>query len=239
MTSRFSAECPEDGSYVVRQLNALRPEQPYLEITQGSSRLKFFSRLPLQCIVPIFDDGHTALRLVKPPLGSPILVAAAHLRSKLWADDRDQHFAASQLRKAILDAEHSIDLKRTLVIGDLNMDPYDEGMLSANGLHAVMDKHTANEIRRTVYGEEFEYFYNPMWSRLGDDSVGPPGTFYYRKSGVVSRFWNTFDQILLRPELIQYYRPNLLKVIDSINGTSLIKENKIDRDVSDHLPIMI
>ena len=75
-----------------------------------------------------------------------------------------------------------------------------------------------------------------MWGRMGDTSVGPPGTYYYSRG----YFWNTFDQVLLRPALFEYFSNNQLQVIDKIaQKTLLTKNGKIDKKISDHLPIVI
>ncbi len=161
------AECQELGPDIVRELNSRHPQQPYWEFTGGVSSLRFFTRLPAQSIHAISDDGRASLRSITPPLGPGILIAAAHLRSKLWADDFDQHFAAMAFNRLIIEAEQKVGHKRTLVIGDLNMDPFDPGMMAANGLHAVMDKMTARKVNRIVQGESYEFFY--MWSRMGNE----------------------------------------------------------------------
>lgn len=234
------AECQEPGADIIRELNRHHPLQPYWEFTEGVSSLRFFTRLPAQSIRSISDDGRASLRSITPPLGPAILIAAAHLRSKLEADDFDQHFAAAALNRLILGAEQKVGHKRTLVIGDLNMDPFDPGMMAANGLHAVMDKTTASKARRVVQGESYEFFYNPMWSRMGDEIPGPPGTYYYNRSGrAINRFWSTFDQVLLRPDLLKFYNSRRLHVIDEIDGVRLLKDNIIDRNMSDHLPIVV
>ena len=234
------AECGEPGQDIIRELNTDHPLQPYWEFMEGVSPLRFFTRLPSQSISSISDDGRASLRLIAPPLGPGILIAAAHLRSKLQADDFDQHFAATALNRLILWAEQKVGHKRTLVIGDLNMDPFDPGMMAANGLHAVMDKTIASKSRRVVQGESYEFFYNPMWSRMGDESHGPPGTYYYNQGGAaINRFWSTFDQVLLRPDLLKFYSSRQLHVLDEIQGVGLLKNNIIDKNMSDHLPIVI
>ena len=73
---------------------------------------------------------------------------------------------------------------------------------------------------------------------MGDDTSGSLGTYYY-KGGHISYFWNTFDQILLRPSLLNYFKSEDISIISQIRDKSLLKNNKIDKSFSDHLPIMI
>jgi hypothetical protein len=124
-------------------------------------------------------------------------------------------------------------------MGDFNMNPFEAGLVSADGFHGVMDKRIALKQSRTVLGQERKFFYNPMWSRLGDDSEGCAGTYYYNPSNMINYFWNTFDQVLLRPSLLAGFNQDSLKVVDKINQTSLINNGKISNQFSDHLPIML
>ena len=71
---------------------------------------------------------------------------------------------------------------------------------------------------------------------MGDASKGPTGTYYYRGS-VISYFWNSFDQVLIRPALLGNYQPTDVKILHSINGRSLVEDGKISSEFSDHLPI--
>ena len=121
------------------------------------------------------------------------------------------------------------------------MNPFEEGLVAADGLHAVMDRYTALKGQRTVQGETRKFFYNPMWSLLGDLSNGPPGTYHYSNSGQVCFFWNAFDQVLLRPSLLDCFSDNSIKVITEFNGTNLLSTTgKPDnRNFSDHLPIFV
>jgi hypothetical protein len=79
-----------------------------------------------------------------------------------------------------------------------------------------------------------------MWSRLGDASEGPPGTFYREKTAHLLYYWNTFDQVLLRPELFGAFSTDRLKVLERIGNADLLKDGIVDKDSgSDHLPLLI
>jgi hypothetical protein len=78
-----------------------------------------------------------------------------------------------------------------------------------------------------------------MWGKMGDSSGGTPGTYYYSSSAYISYFWNTFDQVLLRPNLLDFFSHNDLKVISKIGDKHLMTEQGITAAYSDHLPIMV
>ena len=117
--------------------------------------------------------------------------------------------------------------------------PFENGVVGSDGLHAVMDKNIALKKSRIVQGEERKMFYNPMWSRMGDSSKGPPGTYFKDMSSYINLYWNTFDQVLLRPDLLNFFTDDDLIVITEINGESLIINGRIDNSLSDHLPILL
>ncbi|KJV07605.1 hypothetical protein VZ94_03660 [Methylocucumis oryzae] len=112
-------------------------------------------------------------------------------------------------------------------------------MVSAEGFHAVMDKQIALKQSRTVQGMDRKYFYNPMWSRLGDDSIGSPGTYFHKSPTMIDPFWHTLDQVLLRPSLLASFKSDALVVIDQIADKSLVERGKPASQFSDHLPLMI
>ena len=186
----------------------------------------------------VSDNGmRQSLREYVPDVGQPVLIAGVHLPSKLRASEDEQYFAARQLRRNVEDAETKLGHNYTVVIGDMNMSPYERGMIAADGLHGLMDKRIVQKGQRSVRGETFPYFYNPMWSRLGDESIGPSGTYYYRPNGIHSTFWHTFDQALIRPSLIPAYARGSLEVLTDVGNASLLMINKVSP--SDHLPILL
>jgi hypothetical protein len=210
------------------------------------SGLSFFFKYPANWIKNITNDSkensHIAIREISLPTGLNILLVALHLSSKLHMDQYAQISQATRIIQKIEEAEEQVDHTNTLVIGDFNMNPFETGLVGADSFHAVMDRQTAKEYSRKVDNQNRRYFYNPMWGRMGDTSVGPPGTYYYR-GGYLSYFWNTFDQVLLRPDLIDYFANDQLHVIDKIGQKSLLTQSgrgRIDKKTSsDHLPIMI
>lgn len=214
-------------------------ENVYIAPLNPSPRLSFFFRYPAESIELVTDEGGIAIRRISPPIGIDILLVALHLPSKLYMTDDDQKFQAVRVSQLIQEAESKVGHTRTLVIGDLNMNPFEAGIVGADGLHAVMTQSIARKHSRKVQGKEKPFFYNPMWGRMGDSSVGAPGTYYYAGSSYVSYFWNTFDQVLLRPALLDFFSQNDLKVISQIGDNNLMTENGISSSYSDHLPIIV
>ncbi len=119
------------------------------------------------------------------------------------------------------------------------MNPFEPGLVASDGFHAVMDQKIARRRSRSVQGEDKPFFYNPMWGLMGDSSPGSSGTYYDSKGGYINYFWNTFDQVLLRPDLLNHFSQESLQVISEVGSKSLLAETGLLKSVSDHLPVLV
>lgn len=232
------AECEVDEPTMLAQLNGCGGSRTYTEVRKGISRIRFFTRLPTDTITPVLDDGGLSIRRINPIIGREIILVAAHLPSKLHTDPETQYKVVRDARVAIEEAESLAGHTNTIIIGDLNLNPFEVPMVAADGFHAVMDRHLVAG-SRTVQGDAFSFFYNPMWSAMGDRSSGPPGTYFYNKGSIVNYFWNTFDQVLLRQSLLDVFDHDGVRVLTQIGSTYLLKNDRIDASISDHLPIVV
>lgn len=232
------AEASMGVAEATNHLNRSR-EAPFWEFRPVDSRVRFFTRYPPSCFQQVFDDGRVSIRNLRPPIGAEVLIAAAHLPSKLHSGDQDQYYRIRRLRADLEEAEAQVGHRNSIVIGDLNINPFEDAMVAADGLHGVMDKQVARRVPRAVNGRSWDFLYNPMWSRLGDESKGPPGTYYYARGGLVSYFWNTFDQVLLRPDLLPYYHEESLTIISRIGGRDILTLAREGGSGPDHLPLVI
>ncbi len=233
------AESAEDPVEVCRALTS-RTQRRFHSASSPVHRLHILTSLEEGSLRPVFDDisGRlTIQRLLLPERRVDILVALTHLQSKLhWTDD-DQLFTAMSLATDIAEQERRFDNHRTVLVGDFNMNPFEKGIVAAGGLHAVMTRAIAANAKRTVSSREYRYFYNPMWSYFGDRTDGPPGTYYYAKSTPVSYFWNVFDQVLLRPDIMHWLKD--LRILDHDGSGTLLTPGGTPDSVmaSDHLPL--
>ena len=209
------------------------------ELPRLESRVRAFTRYAPGLVKPVFDDAHVKMLHLTPPIGFPLLIVAAHLPSKLWAEDEDQSYRVRRLRQDIVEAEGRVGHQNTMIIGDLNANPFEDALMAADGLHGMMDKAVVERGPRSVQRQAWDYFYNPMWSRLGDESRGRPGTYWRSGSGVVSHFWHTFDQVLLRPGLLHCYDTERLVVPDRVGEHAILGLGRSGAGLSDHLPVVI
>ncbi len=66
-----------------------------------------------------------------------VLVVAVHLPSPLHTSGHDRLQGASRVGKLIRNEEARLGHQRTLVVGDFNMNPFDEGVMTSDAFHAV------------------------------------------------------------------------------------------------------
>jgi hypothetical protein len=110
------------------------------------------------------------------------------LPSRLHFSDESMIFECANLAKMIEDQEEAWGHWRTILLGDLNVNPFEIGVVGTGGLHAVMSRDVASRGSRTVQSREYDFFYNPMWAHFGDRQGGVPGTYYYDKAEHVATF---------------------------------------------------
>lgn len=203
-------------------------------------RIRIFTRFSSRFLEPVYESISLSIRRLGLPARTEILVVAAHLPSKLFQSDSSQISACVELARTIREQEEKIGHTRTLVVGDLNMNPFEHGMVTANGMNAAMSRQIASRKTRTVQSREYPFFFNPMWAHLGDRSGHPPGTYYYSHSEFVNYYWNVFDQVLVRPDIIDHFETERIKLLTAVGRTSLLREDgRPDvRNFSDHLPLL-
>ncbi len=233
------AENQTSPSELRRTLNT-KAERLYFQDIGESTRLTILTRFRVDRTTLVRDSHGVAIRHYQMPLGASILLVAAHLSSKLWKKTEEQILASTRVARYVRDAEERVGHSRTIIIGDLNMNPFEIGVIGSEGLHAVMDRKIAARGSRTVHGEERAFFYNPMWAQFGDVDSTPPGTYFYDAGGEVNFYWNVFDQVLLRPALLDFATPNSVNVVTELQGVSLLTDvgHPNRKDMSDHLPIV-
>ena len=231
-----SAFAPTEVAALLNTANA----GTYWHSISESQHVQCFHRLPRTDVVDQYTspDGRLSIRrlFVQP---REILLVALHAPSQRDLKRNEIKDAIHDYRSYITQMEDSLRIRRTIVAGDMNLNPFDDGMVSSHAFHAVMSKDRARRGERTVFGVKRRFFYNPMWSFFGDRNriPGPPGTYHYAKSGPIVYYWNMFDQVLLRPDLMDDLHD--LRILANDGEESLLTPTGLPnrRTASDHLPV--
>ena len=190
----------------------------------------------------LYKSNRLVAQRIKIPTIFEINLIAIHFHSKNNWTDISLAMECATAANAIATVERNTKNTNTILIGDFNMNPFESGMVAANGLHAIPDLEYAikNIKGREIDDTYYSFFYNPMWNFFGD-YIEPIGTYYYRASGNVSYEWHIFDQVLLRPSFKNHLDKDSVKIITKIGSESLVNSLKRpdSSQYSDHLPIIL
>lgn len=235
------AECDMEETVLLRELNS-RTDFQYSSPARRGRKTELYTRFPPEWITHLGDIGGMSVQhLENPIVSATLLLVAVHLPSRRNQTDAGLSQLASRWRSAVEEAEKKVGHKKTVVVGDFNMDPFHSGVISSEGFHGTMDKRIANRKTRRVLDEDRHFFYNPMWSLFGDETAGPPGTYFYDASSEPENYyWHMYDQVLLRPELIPYFPDRELRILTHSGSDSLTTNSGRPDAVnkSDHLPLL-
>jgi exonuclease III len=233
------AECVVDTSTLLATINTAKGGR-FLRQGIVESKVQVFSRRADIRFTQKFVDVLGRISIFKlSSMGFPeILLVAVHLPSRRDRSVADNSQSATNWARRIREIEQEQSHRHTILVGDLNMNPFEEGVVSGHGFHAVMTKSKALELERSVDGELSPFFYNPMWGFFGDRTLGPPGTYYRSASEPINYFWNMYDQVLIRPDLLPYFAD--VRILDHDGRESLLTSGGKPHRArcSDHLPLL-
>jgi len=245
------AECPLTSGDLLAVLNR-QNNPPFQPPDPGSL-------CPALLVVPRFDPKHLTRSAESPRYTgrhlslagrSDLLLFAVHLPSKLYQSVASQASALPVLAARIRGLEQTLGHDRTILVGDLNMNPFEDGLVIAQGINAVMTRELALRGGRSVDKVRYPFFYNPMWGHFGDatheihplgtDEHRPAGTCYYPARESRWYYWNVYDQVLLRPSLLPFFRNQELRVLVTDGVSSLLNASGLPDQTraSDHLPLL-
>ncbi len=236
------AECI-DPQNLVQSLNLIGREAQFHHLPSSlpKHRIQIFTSFRKSYAIPVAEDNkHYTMRKLTLPGCDEVLLVAAHLLSQFHAKEDTLYAEAIKFAEKIRRTETELGHSRTIVVGDLNMNPFSNGVVAARGLHGVMTQKIARKQQRTVQEEAYPYFYNPMWRYFGERANSPPGTYYYDKSRHVCYFWNIFDQVLIRPDLLSQWDDKSLQILTSNGQQSFLTAKGLPDTInfSDHLPLL-
>ena len=166
-----------------------------------------------------------------------LLIAMIHNVSKLRASDDMQEENLRCFHNDIRIEESKYNTSNTLIIGDLNVNPFEKSCVSASTLHAIPFLQEVRRPTRIVQKREYHKFYNPTW-KLYSNRETPYTTYFYDNSDMVNYYWNAFDQVIIRPQLADAFDDDSLEIISDTRNHKLMQNNRPDKtNYSDHLPL--
>ena len=231
-------ESTVDGSCTLKRLQD--DVNTAFNIPKPTSRKRFqcFSRNPTLDFSQVHSGFRTSVHSLNLPSLPNSLLALVHGVDIQNYDTEERQSFAQSLATELKFVRNDRRTDRLIVMGDFNMNPFDRGMNLAAGLNAMMAKSCVVAGTRKHLGAEYDLYYNPMWSLLGDLSAGPPGTIYdTSRRGPYG--WSMLDQVILSHSLVDILQD--VQILTSTGDHSLIDGNgrPSHKVASDHLPLML
>jgi hypothetical protein len=232
------AESHTSPSRILRALNSGREVRWAFAATPVPLKngLQLYVRGASSFVIPKFDLPRVSIRQVQFPASAPFTLAIAHLQSPMYLSEDDRASAAAQVVSVIRQIEMDVGHTRTVVIGDLNMDPFSKGLVSADAFNAVMTRDIASGELRSIGNQPYYFFFNPTWQLFNDGGKQPAATYYYRNPGFSSLNWHVYDQVLVRPRLMNAFDASGLKVLDH-SPSGPLHDGHGYPQISHHFPI--
>ncbi|BCM89403.1 hypothetical protein IAD21_01249 [Abditibacteriota bacterium] len=231
------AESAISPATLLLELNATLTQYDFAP-SIGCEKIQIFTRFSANFLTLVEETSRLTVRRLSLLGVREVLLAAVHLPDKRSWNEESQKFVFPELSRQIREIEERERNDCTLLVGDFNVNPFESGMIAAQGLHAVSSRRIALENQRTMQDVSYPFFYNPMWNFLGDHCSVPPGTYFYRGAESVCYFWNTFDQVLFRPSLLEMFRTEDIQILTGDTQIPLLGPKKGTPRLSDHLPIL-
>lgn len=235
-------ECDQTDTELLAALNG-GGKGPYRCPTRRNDRFRVASVFPASVFGERYTDSSRRLSVyeLRTRALEPLLIGLVHLVSPAqWEDREHRNGAAAEVAGDLRQFERKRGHARTVVIGDFNLNPFDDGLVGVSGFHSLMTRSLARERDgRVVQGSERPAFFNPMWQFLTDRGTRPSGTLYFDHTRPINPYWHTPDQVLVRPELVD--RLVEVQVLET-DGTDSLVDTATGRpntsNGSDHLPLL-
>jgi exonuclease III len=166
-----------------------------------------------------------------------VLLALVHgVDIRNYDAETRQSFAQS-LADEIKFVKEQQETNKLILLGDFNMNPYDRGMNLAAALNAMMTKSCIEGGSRKHIGQDYDFYYNPMWSLFGDNTDGPAGTVY-DTSNQEPYGWSMLDQVLISHSIVNLFQD--VKILTEAGPQSLMDgKGRPSNAASDHFPILV
>lgn len=244
------AEFPKDtenddySSTLLGQLHSVTSTFTQCRVISNKAKVVVFYRADKVDYTPGTDIGKLSIKKFRNVGAADFFsFAFCHFESKFDNTDENQSDAILDEVSNIEDYEKNVSGDRnTIVCGDFNMLPYNHGVMGVRHLNAVMSMNIARNNYHRVHGKDYPYFYNPMWSLMGDYGNGEiPGTYYHSPIGRYDpAHWSILDQVIYRPEVDSHFDKASLKIVGKGTTFNLLTDEGFinEQDYSDHLPIL-
>lgn len=216
----------DDSKTELSKINYLHIKNP------GCERVKILAKDKININLTFQSKYYTSL--IIPDLN--LNVISVHLPSLMF-----QHLKS--LKAFIREFRNEIDLnignstdENIIIIGDFNVNPFDEAMIDFDGFSASNSTITRKKI--THLGKTKEMYYNPTWKLYNNTTF--PGTKYFKRPSGSSYDvleHHFLDQVVISRKLLADIKTENIKTINKTKSYIFNEDGKNKIQESDHLPL--
>ncbi len=231
-------ECLQPIKGVLKELNASAKQSFYVpKYSKKESRFHCLCRIESMDLKELHNGFRTSIRRLMLA-GVEVIFGLIHGPDLRNYDEMNRTSLARDVMDEIQYIKDRRKHDRVILLGDFNLNPFDPAMNLAAGYNAMMTRDCIRGGQRTFGEKEYDFYYNPMWSLLGDGSEGPAGTVY-DTSGQGPYGWSLFDQVLLSHSVVDRFKR--VQILTHAGELNLIdSRGRPNSDIaSDHLPILV
>lgn len=187
------------------------------------------------CSVKIQREQHRYTLYSISSHGELFIIAAVHLQDRFHTDTETRIDSIGDLVRDIIELEHDLDCSNTIVLGDMNANPFDPEMIQKNAFNAVLYKQLIlDEEYVSVNEKTHRRFYNPMLVSISEATKNYGS--YYHSNGMNTTYWHCLDQVIVRRPLANRIRGiTYCKTAGEISLSAFVGPNK---RISDHYPLV-
>jgi endonuclease/exonuclease/phosphatase (EEP) superfamily protein YafD len=209
----------------------------YIPPSASEKRFHCFCRNPALDMSEVHSGERSSVRNFRIGSHRALLVLVHGVDVRNYDAETRQSFAQS-LASDISLVKDQQKTNRLVILGDFNMNPYESGMTLAAGFNAMMTKSCVTRGVRKHISREYEFYYNPMWSLFGDNTVGPAGTVH-NLSPQGPYGWSMFDQVLINHSIVEMFHD--VEIVTQAGVLSLMDSHgrPDSNNASDHFPILV
>ena len=230
------------SSHLLKILNQSGKYNFKFRNNEGIEKFIAFDNLPHTDVMQSTDRKGRITSFSYEINGKKFLLNLVHLRDQFFNTITTLNAHARQHAERINLVEETHEADNTIVVGDFNLNPYDQAMISADHFNATMSKGVISQSEHRNFGEnKYKYFYNPSWNLLGKwNEKNVLGTYYHNNTSEVNlSYWHVLDQLLLRGEIIKSFHEEDFKIIYEIPNHKILNNGIPNKnEYSDHLPIV-
>lgn len=198
----------------------------------GCERVKIFARKDLSCELGIQNKFYTSL------IVDNITIISVHLPSQMFHHLESLRDYLRKFRSRIDSEIGNSSEKSVLIIGDVNVNPYEPAMVNFDGFMATNSIKARDKIKTIDNEDAREPYYNPSW-RLYSNNTFPGTKKFPRPSGSSYDIieFHLLDQVLLSIKLKDSIEADKIEIVASTSNFKLLNEKYNRVDYSDHLPL--